>query len=230
MKALAALGAVLALSVGSVAVAADDSPYFIDKRTFKKQYKVIALAPIDADPALHMPDSAARMIEEEITARLQKRGYTVLPTSVLAGIRKTMEEQVGGFTDPDTGQTDAAKVQAVRVHAFRELWFRHRPDAVATIRVEVTRADVESDTAEWDGVKQRLEREGRRLNYTARVAASSVSFTIYDETNQPLYMAYGGLEMLMKRVGESFEALDPSLYFVDEKRIRKAAQLAVKEI
>lgn len=231
MKILPAALIAFCLAIAPAAIAADkDSPYYIDKRTFKKQYKVIALAPIDADALLQMPDTVARMIEEEITARLKKRGYTVLPSSVLADIRANMEKQVGGFIDSETGQTDVEKVRAVRTHAFRELWFRHKLDAVSTMRVQITQADVESDRGEWDGVKQSLEREGRRMNYTAKVAASTVSFAIYDQTDKPLYIAYGGLEMLMKRVGDGFEPIDPSLYFVDEKRIRKAAQLTVKEI
>jgi len=231
MRPLLALFTAFALALAPIAVVADkDSPYYVDKRTFKKQYKIIALAPIDADPALHMPDSIAPMIEEEITARLQKRGYTVIPSSVLADIRKRMEEQVGGFTDEETGRTDMARVRAVRAHAFRELWFQHDLHAVATIRVQVTRADVENDRAEWDGVNQSVERDGRRMNYTAKVAASSVSFVIFDHSDKPLYVAYGGLEILMKRVDQNFEALDPSQYFIDEKRIRKAAQIAVKQI
>ena len=231
MRLLLVSFAALALAFTPVADAKDkENPYHIDKRTFKKQYKIIALAPIDANASLQMPDSVALMIEEEITAHLRKRGYTVIPTSVLADIRARMEAQVGGFTDPESGGTDMAKVRAVREHSFRELWFQHQLDAVATIRVQISLADIKNDRAEWDGVKQSVQRDGRRLDYTASAAASSVSFAVYDHTNKPLYVAYGGIEMLMKRVGQSFEALDPNQYFTDEKLIRKAARIAVKAI
>jgi len=230
MKRLLATAAALSLLLAPVAIAADDSPYFIGKREFKKQFRTIALAPVDSDPALEIPESVVPIIEKEIAARFEKRGHEVLPASVLGDIRRTMEQQVGGIVDKESGRIDEARLRAVTEHSLRELWFRHDIDAVAIIRIKVRHADVESDKAKWDGVKQKVERDGRRLKYTARVAASSVSLAIFDVRYRPLYVAYGGLEMLMKRVGEKFEPLDASLYFQDEKRIRKAARLAVKEI
>ena len=212
---------------GTAYAASKKDAFLIDKRDFKKQYQVIALAPVDASAYLRMPDSVAVMLEEEVTARLQKRGYTVIPSSVLAGIRKTMEEQVGGFKNPETGQVETAKMQAVRTHAFRELWFQHKFDALANIRVSITQVPMESDRVEWDGTRQRIAYEGRSVKYTAEISVSSVSVTIYDSTDKPLYLFYGGLEPLMYRDGEQFQALTVDKLFLDEKKIRKAAEIAV---
>ncbi|MDX1406206.1 MAG: hypothetical protein R3192_16830 [Woeseiaceae bacterium] len=228
-KALTALFACLLL-VGVSASAADDDPFLIDKRQFKKQFKTIALAPVDADGALQMPDSVAQVIEQEVTRHLQKRGYTVIPTSVLAEIRKTMEQQVGGFTDPETGQVDMAKMQAVRTHAFRELWFQHNFDALATIRVAVTRAPFENDRAEWDGVRQKVQAEGRNRGYSGNIAASSVSFAVYDHTEKLMYVNYGGLEVLQHREEAQLLPIPAENYFADEKLVRKATQIAMKPI
>jgi len=218
------------LLTGAAVPAKDDDPYRIDKRTFRKEYKTIALAPVDAEPYLEMPDSVAVMIEQEVTARLQKRGYTVIPSSVLAGIRKTMEAQVGGIEDPETGKVDYAKSQAVRAHAFRELWFRQQFDALATMNVSITTVPMESDRVEWDGTKRRIERDGRSKKYSATIAVSSVTVAIYDSANKPLYVAYGGLEPLMYRSDEQLLPLSPDKFFSDEKIIREAAQIAVAEI
>lgn len=228
-KALTALFVCLLL-VGVSASAADDDPFLIDKRQFKKQFKTIALAPVDADGALQMPDSVAQVIEQEVTRHLQKRGYTVIPTSVLAEIRKTMEQQVGGFTDPETGQVDMAKMQAVRTHAFRELWFQHNFDALATIRVAVTRAPFENDRAEWDGVRQKVQAEGRNRGYSGNIAASSVSFAVYDHTEKLMYVNYGGLEVLQHREEAQLLPIPAENYFADEKLVRKATQIAMKPI
>jgi hypothetical protein len=213
-----------------VAAARDDSPYFVDKGEFKKQYKVIALAPVDADALFRLPDSVAQMIEEEVTRRLEKRGYEVLPSSILAGIRKTMEQQVGGIADPATGVVDTDKLRAVREHAMRELWFRNRPDAVATLRISVSTAEFAKGTAEWDGVKQKVASEGRDKGYGGDIAASSVSVAIFDEANRIKYLHYGGLELLQKRVEAMLEAIPADEYFADEKRVRNAAKVAVSEI
>lgn len=231
MRKLASIVALLCLAVtGTAAAASKDDAFLIKKRDFKKTYKVIALAPVDADLYLEMPDSVAAILEQEVTARLQKRGYTVIPSSVLADIRKTMEDQVGGLKHPETGEIDAAKFQAVREHSFRELWFQHQFDALATIRVAVYSVPMESDRVEWDGTKQKLSYEGRGKKYSANVAVSSVSVAIYDSANKPLYLYYGGLEPLMYRKEEQLEPLTADQFFKDEKRIRKAAQIAVDPI
>ena len=191
--------------MSGVAVADKDDAFQIDKRDFRKTYKVIALVPVEADPYLEMSDAVKAMLEEEVTARLEKRGYTVLPSSVLAGIREEMTAQVGGVEDPETGQVHAAKLQAVRDHAYRELWFRHAFDAVATIRVTIFQVPMESDRVEWDGTKQKLAYEGRSKKYAANINVSSVSVAIYDAASKPLYLQYGGLEPIMYRLGEQLQ-------------------------
>jgi hypothetical protein len=220
----------MALFWSTPAAADKDDAWLINKRDFKKTSTTVALVPVDADAFLEMPDRVAAMLEEEVTARLQKRGYTVLPSSVLAGIRDEMAKQVGGTTDPETGRVDTEKLKAVREHAFRELWFRHPFDAVATIRVMGYQVPMESDRVEWDGAKAKLAYEGRSKKYSANVLVSSVSVAFYDSASKPLYLCYGGLEPLMWRQGEQLQPLTPDKLFLDEKRIRKAAQIAVDPI
>lgn len=217
-----------ALVILATQAGAQEEAFKVDKRSFKKTYPTIALAPVEADPYLEMPDRVAAILEEEITARLTREKFNVIPSSVLGGIRSQMEAQVGGIADPETGNTDAAKLQAVRSHAFRELWFREQFDALGIIRVSITRVPIENDRVEWDGVKQRIQREGRAGNYTANIAVTSVSLALFDSINEPIYTWYGGLEPLMWRNGDQLEALTPDKLFLDEKLVREAAELAVK--
>lgn len=217
------------LLLSPVLAAKKDDAYLVDKRQFKKTYKVIALSPVDADAALKMPDSAKAIIEQEITARLQKRGYTVIPSTVLGAIRQRMEELVGGTVNED-GDVNIEKLKAVREHALRELWLRESFDAVATMRVVPYTVPMESDSVEWDGTKARLKYEGRTKRYSAKISVSSVSLAIYDSTRKPVFLFYGGLEPLMWRNGEQLEPLDASEYFKDEELIRDAAKIAVSPI
>ena len=55
-------------------------------------------------------------------------------------------------------------------------------------------------------------------------------FEDWQERWQPLFVNYGGLEVLMMRVKEEFQPLDSSEYFKDEKRIKKAVDVAMKPI
>jgi hypothetical protein len=231
MKKTLATFVALCVVIALPALAADkDSPFLIDKRDFRKQFKTIALAPVDADAVLKMPESVARMLEEEVTRHLEKNGYTVIPSSTLAGIREAMAAQVGGLENPDTGQTDPAKLQVVRNHAFRELWYQHKFDAIATIRVAVSRAQFENDRAEWDGVKKKVQSKGRNRGYSGTIVASSVSFAVYDQTDKLMYVNYGGLQVLQMRNEAELLPIPEENFFSDEKTIRKAAQIAMKPI
>jgi len=72
-----------------------------------------------------------------------------------------------------------------------------------------------------------VEYEGRGKKYSAEIAVSSVSVAVYDSTYRPLYLHYGGLEPLMYRAGEQLEVLSSDKFFLEEKKIREAAEIAV---
>ena len=211
------------------AAAADDSPFRMDKKVFKQQVKMVALSPIDAAPVVQMPDSAEAIIQEEITKRLEKRGYEVIPASVLRNIRATMEQQVGGVQNASTGQIDMARTRAVREHSYRELMFRYPVDAIVAIRIQVVKAEYENDRARWDGTRQRVQNKGSG-KFKGTIAASSVSISIFDRREKLLFTNRGGLEVLLERNRQQLIPLPPETYFKDEKRIREAAKEAVKPL
>jgi len=219
--------AAAALLVRAAAAAPAEEPFKVNKKDFEKTFKVIALEPPDADPYLKVSDSVKAMLEQEVTARLKKRGYTVMPSSVLSGIRAEMTAQVNGPIDSKPGSSDAAKQAAVREHALRELWFRHPIDAVAVMRIRVFSVPMESDKVEWDGVSTSVEHSGGRVEYKANISVSSVVVAIYDSKEEPLYVSYAGLEPLMHREGAQLQPLPVDQLLRDEKRIRKASQAAV---
>jgi len=216
--------AIVALLFSSGVSAKDDDAFLIREKDFKKQVRVIALTPIDAPLVIGMTKSAARMIEEEITARLRKRGFEVIPAQTLADIRTTMTEQVTSTTD--TGQIDAARAKAVREHSYREMMFRHPLDAIALIQVEIVNATFENDKAKWHDTKQKVEHSGRG-NFSGTIPATSVSVLIFDRNENLLYSHSGGLEVLMRRDDAQFVRLPEGSYFLDEKRIRNAAKNSV---
>jgi len=224
---LSGLFAVVLLAPFAATAADTEQPFKIEKRDFEKTYKIIALAPPEAEPYLQFRDEVKAMLEQEVTARLKKRGYTVIPSSVLSAIRAEMTAQVGGALDSKPGQTDAARQAAVREHSFRELWFRHQIDAVAIMRIRIFSVPMESDKVEWDGVSQSVEHTGGREEYKADISVSSVAVAIYDSRDAPLYVSYGGIEPLMRREGKQLQPLPPEQLLRDEKKIRKAAQAAV---
>lgn len=228
-RVLAAITAASIFILVPAAWAGDESPFLIDKKVFKKQVKSVALSPIDAPEAVRMPDSAKAIIQEEIAKYLRKRGYEVIPASVLGDIREVMKRQVGGYQDSKTGRVDMARMQAVREHGHRELLFRHQVDGVASIRIRVVKADYENDNAKWDGTRQRVKHKGGG-RFKGTISASSVSVSIFDRKDKLLFTNRGGLEVLLERDRQQLKPLPPEAYFKDEKRIRKAAKEAVSPL
>ena len=104
----------------------------------------------------------------------------------------------------------------MRSHGFRELWFRHQLDAVATIRVSASRVRFEKDRAEWDGVRQKIQKKGGG-SFSGNVFVSSVAFAVFDDTDAMLYSNRGGLELLMRREKDQLVPIEAENYFQDEK-------------
>lgn len=227
----------VALLVYSAAPAEEASPYRVDERDFGRTIRKVAVAPADAAQRVHMPDAVARLVEEEVIRLLDRKGYDVMPVSAYAAIQDRMTDAVGGLNDPSTGALDPDKAAAVRDHSFREMLRSHDMDGVVRIRVRHVGAPFAEDRAEWDGVKQEVEvrKEERGSPYRGKkmsgtIAASSVQVSVYDRNENLLYSAQGGVELVMRRAGPEFEELAPGQLFQDDKRLRNAVKLAVREL
>ncbi|MCZ6643566.1 MAG: hypothetical protein O7F71_18485 [Gammaproteobacteria bacterium] len=216
---------------------AADSPYLIDKRTFKKTIKTLALAPAEASKTLAMPENIGYMLETEVANRLERMGYELIAVDNYRNIRDRMERQVGGYAVTGSEALDADKMAAVREHAFREMLFRHDMDALVTIQVRHIGAPFENNKANWDGVDQKISTKTGGIGelfgkgkYSGTTGASSLQISIYDRSDELLFSARGGIEVVMQLDGQSLAALPTEQLFLDEKRLLKSVRLALKEL
>ncbi len=207
----------------------------IKKSTLKKEYRYLAVAPLDVSPALKMPDSVKQRIENDIITRLKKEGFKVLPPEIMRSIREHMRQLVSLDENPD--KEDTAKAAAVRDHSYRELMFRHPINGIVSIRVQPVSAPFRDDKAEWHGTSQKIKHRGDGLmkfitgkNYGGNIAASSLKVAIWDRQETLLYSWYGGIEVLMQRNAKSLEQIPPDQYWRDAKRIKKAVKLALNPL
>lgn len=214
--------------------AASDDAYKINKRDFNKQVETIALAPPEAPDWMNMPDRVKTAIEQQITKALSRKGFKVLPSSELQKIRDTMQQQVGGYQQPD-GTPDPDKILAVREHSLRELLFRHPVDAVLGINIRLVAAPFENDKAEWDEITQKVQKTDDSLydlmtggKYSGNIGASSLRLSVWDRSENLLYSNAGGIELVMKRNGKKLLQLPAEQLFLDEKRIQSAVKIALK--
>lgn len=219
------LALLCALLTAIPASAADVEAFQIKKKDFKKQVETIALLPVSSPAWMKMPAATAQAIEADISKRLKKKGYELLPPSVYQSIADTMQQQVGGFKQAD-GSVDEARVAAVNEHAYRELLYQHDVDAILAIRVRQVAAPFYKDKAEWDNAKQKVRHKGRS-NVQGNIGATSVELIIFDRQEKLLFLNRGGIELLMWRNQQKFENLPTEELFQEEKRVRKAVDYAM---
>lgn len=207
----------------------------IKKKTLKKEYTYLAVAPLDAAPALKMPNTIRQQMETAIVERLEKEGFKVLAPDVMRNIREHMKTLVGLGDNSD--QKDTAKAEAVRDHSYRELMYRHPVNGIVSIRVLPVSAPFMNDKAEWHGTSQKIKHRGDGLmkfitgkSYGGNIAASSLKVAIWDRQENLLFSWAGGIEVLMQRNAKSLEPIPASQYWQDEKRIRNAVKLALKPL
>ncbi len=214
------------LAAGSLQ-AADDSPYLIEKKVFKKSIRKIALTPLDTPALFALTDEQVAMIEAEMVERLEKKKFDIVPIDTYRQLRDTMIAQIGGLEGAN-GALDNERVLAVWDHARREMFFRHDVDAIATISMRPVSAPFEKDRAEWDGIKQKIQSKGRG-SFSGNIAAASLQLHFTNRDGELAYLARGGVSVLQRREGAKLvEAMDG--VFSDDKRLNKAVRLVVDEL
>lgn len=222
---------------GAAITNAADSPFLMDKRTFKKTIKTLAITPSDATSALNMPDATGRMFEAEVARRLDRMGFNLVQVDNYRKIRTRMKQQVNGYTIPGSEELDAEKIAAVREHSFREMLHRHDMDALVLIQILQVGAPFEKNKAKWDGVDQKIDRKMGGIGelwgkeqYSGTTRASSLQISIIDRSDQLLFRDQGGIEVVMHLDGDMLAALPTKQLFQDEKRLKKSIQLALKAL
>ncbi|MCB1661705.1 MAG: hypothetical protein KDI24_13595 [Pseudomonadales bacterium] len=205
----------------------------INEKTLKKEYRYLAVAPLEVAAALKIPDATRTSIESEIINQLEKEGFKILPPKVIQDIRDHMRQLVG--LNDVTEENDVEKLAAVLDHSYRELLLQHNIDGVVALRIRTVGAPFANDKAEWHGTKQKIKHKGDGLmtfitgkNYSGTIAASSLQISIWDRRENPLYSWNGGIEVLMQRNGKNLEYMPENQFWQDEKRIKKAIKLALK--
>jgi len=217
------------------AASSKDAFIGIKKSTLKKEYRHLAVAPLEAAPGLNIPDEVRTILEHEVVKRLEKEGFKVLPPQVMQDIRQHMNNLVG--LSDQAGEDDSKKLAAVLEHSYRELLLQHQVDGLVSLRVLAVGAPFKDDKAEWDGASQKIKHKGDGLmkfitgkNYGGTIAASSLKVSIWDRRETLLYSWGGGIEVLMERNAKTLEQIPASEFWQDKKRIKNSVKLALSPL
>ena len=212
--------------------AAADSPFLVDKKTFKKSISSVALSPLSVPALVKISDEMRLHIEAEATKALKKTKLQALDVAATQEIQTRFTEHVGGLMNA-SGEIDSQRLAVVRDHTRREMRLKHPVDGFADLSLRVVRAPFANDRAEWDGVKRKIKVIDKSLfggkDYQGSIAAVSLQLAIYDRSENLLYLARGGVDVLQDRQGDQL-ILRTDDFLNDPKRLKKAVQAVFKPL
>jgi hypothetical protein len=138
----------------SAAPAFGDASFAISRANLIVAVKTIGVMPIAIDRVVPDPDELAAKLEQNITARLQSGGFTVVPPSAMRAVRERGATALGGVYDPMTGIAIPGRLEALKEFSDNEYRTQHPVDAILVAEVVRRRAELKAGTAEWDGVRE----------------------------------------------------------------------------
>lgn len=188
--------------------ASGPEPFAIPRAELVAAIKTIGLMPVEVDDSVPDADVVALALEEEITQRLQRGGFTVLSPDAMRAIRARAQAAIGGVYDPMTGARLPERFAALQEFAQHEYQTHQAVDAVLhadLVRRQVTFA---RGVATWDGVSEQISSSrasagvqralsllapGKGTLWEAHAGALSLVVTLTDLRGKTLYSRSGGV-------------------------------------
>jgi len=197
----------LALALLVAPANAANASFTIPRAQLLATIKTIGVMPVEVDESVPKPDELAARAEQEIAARLQGGGFTVVPASEMRSIRSRGAATLGGIYDPHTGLPNREKLQALQEFSEEECRNQHPVDAILQVSIVRRQADYATGWAEWDGVRERVALKGdvsdalmqgllHTTNISRNVPALSLAVKLVNTQGETIYTGAGGLLLL----------------------------------
>lgn len=192
---------------------------------------VYALASVTVPDGPPDPIVVADMFSLMIQRKLNGKGYSVVEPEVYDAWQE-LSDEVGSFTDPETGERDEGKLSRAMVEVLRRLGAGFDAGAILIPSIEVVEAPYQSGRAYWHGTSQPVKAGGVLTNFMAgspggKVPALSLRIAVYSPDGRKLYSHTGGIEVLRKIDGKDSVLVPRQELFKDTDRNRKAVDIAI---
>lgn len=197
---------------------------------FRSRFETLCLA--QTQLGFHLEEGEARRIsvEDEIAAQLESAGLAIVRAERLNAVRTRIEQEFGGYFDPDWGRVIEEKRAAIQAAVHRAMQSELACDGLVESAVLVVDAGVGGQIVRWD------HRE-RFLAYPIAgvVPAISVEVAIRDTPESEVYYGVGGIQLAMairedKFTEAHFEPLDDAALLAAPGDIRTGVALALEDL
>ncbi len=206
------------------------------RKEFLSRYRRVALVPVDA-PDIEQHDRLQLRYRELLVSRLSQLGFDVVVDDNYNRAWTDERARVGGFHDPFTGRLDVGKVKASQASVFGAMGERLAASAFVLPAVEVRSARYSGGTAEWDGTRESVVREGVfeslgtfEVYFFGELDARSLAVRIVDAKGELLFEGAGGIQLAEKLAGYRPVALPEPDLFADPARDVRAVALALRAL
>jgi hypothetical protein len=186
--------------------------FFMSEDSLRGRVHRIAFAPSAASySADSTRDSVSVAFESLLVAKLRRAGFEVVDPAIGPAIGRRLVDSLGGLFDPKTGAVDSARADLVRSRVIAALQGEHGADGILYWRIVKVVASFSSGTAEWDEVKEKIEKKsflGKLAgpSYRGNVPAYSIAVVVDDRAGRSLYV---------HRIGIAVSAIIQKGQFVD---------------
>ena len=217
------------LLVAAVARGAEpQDPHSVPREQIRQRVRVIALMPVTVLTAAADRVPARARFEPLLAAKLEAKGYRVVPSNEFAAVWRELSERVGGVYDPVSGRASAEKGAAVGEHTRREM--ERRFGANAFLASELVLDDVVPGwtmSGEYVLWGEPITLRGQRLaggleGIPQRVQAAVLDVDLIDVNGADLYHGRSGVEWVRVYAARGHEEKPPASRFQNAAAVQKA--------
>jgi hypothetical protein len=177
---------------------------------------------------------ACESFEPDVTDRLEKAGFKVVPSEIWTADWKRTAAEAGGLYDPTTGEADQGRVRLVHAQVRRELAREYLVDAVLNLTVEIVDLNLTTGTPIFCGTRDRVffpmaRRQSRVLDHRGVLAARAacLSVSLRDIQDRELYAARFGIEAWQTYARQTRATRPRALRLRNIERIQEAIRETV---
>jgi hypothetical protein len=149
--------------------------------------------------------------ENHLAGQLRAAGFSVIPPDSFESLKAAVTDSMGGYFDPETGEVDSTRHDAVDKAVLRAAGERLGAQGILASALVVVPAWVQGHHARWHGAK-----ESCGASASGEIPAYSVYVWLEAPDGTALHSGAGGIQLARKFGMKSF--LDHSMVLKDVKR------------
>jgi len=212
------------------------NPFMIPDSELRERVQTIALAPLRVASSLADPAFARSQIEPLVTARLIAGGFQVVSSEEMEQLWRSIAMDMGNLFDPESGEVDGERWEAVEGAVYRDLQSEHGADAILYLTVNPKNLYLPILKPEFYGTKDNLYWPARKLGFSdyrgesgppTLARALCLDAVLYDMEERKIYYNRAGLELFETFAWQTKAERPLEERLRDPEKLKQAIEIAI---